>query len=80
MKMPFDLNRNYELPKRPDEAWSNSPIYWDNTRKHCTTDNGGTKQVGVMIETIHALIGFAVEPADRGSETGLVKLNCTEFY
>jgi predicted RecA/RadA family phage recombinase len=80
MKMPFNLMQNYVLPKRRDEAWTiPSRVYWDNVGKCCTVDDGGARQVGVMTITVNALIGIAAESADHGSETGIVRLNGTEF-
>ena len=79
MHMPFDLNQNYTLPKRPDEAWSHSPVYWDAVQHWCTISDGGEKSAGMLAVTVNALIGVTAAPADIGSDTGLVRLNGTEF-
>jgi hypothetical protein len=84
MKMPFDLMKNYTLPKRSDEVWiigggKATLIFWDNDKKWCTVSDGGEKRVGMMTVCINALICVAAAPADNGSEVGLVRLNGTEF-
>jgi len=81
MKMPFDLNKHYTLPKHRAEVWAvGSLIYWDGINKLCTVDPGEIRTTGYgNKQTSNKLIGSAAAIADNPSESGEVRLNGTDF-
>lgn len=63
----FAVTGVWELAKTSAEAWTvGALIYWDDTNKVCTTDDGSGS---------NKLIGVAVAAAANPSSTGVVRLN-----